>query len=287
MIEKLQGTHEIVVFEDGVIVKLYDNHYAEDYPMHWHLPLEIVMPVQNGYGIRCGTAFFDLREKDILLIQPGVLHECAAPDSGRRFFCQISIPAPLISKKTLTAISHILPPTMLITPELDAELHRQIHTLLSQVYSTEASGSLLSDFTRYMRVLEIIHLAYSFFEKNNAEYHKDPQQKMKIISQLREACDRITENYADEITLDSAARNAGFSKYHFSRLFRAYTGTTFYHYVNTVRMSNARIMLTDPLRSITTIAYAVGFSSMSSFIRMFKVFYGCTPSTYRQMLEGR
>jgi len=287
MIEKLEGTHETVVFEDGVIVKLYDNQDAEDYPMHWHLPLEIIMPVVNDYGIRCGDVYFDLREKDILLVQPGVLHECIAPDSGRRFICQISIPAPLISKKTLTAISHILPPTMLITPELDTGLHNQIHTLLNQVYSTEASGSLLSDFTRYMRVLEIIHLAYSFFEKNNADHQRNQQQKIKIISQLREACDRITENYAEELTLDNAAFMAGFSKYHFSRLFRAYTGTTFYHYVNTVRMSNARIMLTDPLHSITNIAYAVGFSSMSSFIRMFKTFFGCTPSAYRQMLEGR
>lgn len=284
MIEKLKGTHETVVFKDGVISKLHDNDEAESYPMHWHLPLEIIMPVVNRYGIRCGKVFYNLREGDILLVQPGVLHECVAPDSGRRFFCQILIPAQLISKKTQVAISRILPPTMLITPELDMELHSQTRELLYRIYSKDIGDSLLTDFAKYMQILQMIHLAYSYFEKNTPQRIAGKIHKMKIITQLQETCAYIAESYAEEITLDDVARKAGFSKYHFTRLFGEYTGMTFYHYVNTVRMSNAQIMLTDPQNSITSIAYSVGYSSMSSFIRMFKGFYGCTPSAYRQMM---
>ena len=287
MIEKLVGTHETVLFGDSVIVKLHDNDEAESYPMHWHLPAEIIMPVVNQYGIRCGNMMYNLREEDILLVQPGVLHECIAPDFGRRFFCQVTVPAPLITKMEQAAIGHILPPTMLITPEVDKELHAQIRTLLYQINSQDTTVSLMRDFTKHMRVLQIIHLIYSYFEMDAAPHNAERHPKTEVATQLRKACAYIAESFAEEITLDDVAREAGFSKFHFSRLFRAYTGMTFYHYVVTVRMSTAKIMLTNPQNSVTSVAYSVGYSSMSSFIRMFKEFYGCTPSAYRQMMEGK
>ena len=287
MIEQLEGTRETVHFEDGTIIKLYDNNEAENYPMHWHLPIEIIMPVHNRYSIRCGKTLYDLREEDILFVQPGVLHECIAPSQGRRFFCQLSLPAPLISTKMHSAMSLVLPPVMLITPELDQNLHDQVRRLLYQTYQREMTSSLLTDFTKYMYVLQIIHLVYTFFEKNVTQHATGEAHKLQTFSQLQQACTYIIDSYAEKLTLDSVSHKVGFSKYHFSRLFRSYTGETLYRYVNTVRISNAQIMLMDQENSITNIAYAVGYSSMSSFIRMFKDFCGCTPSEYRRMLEAK
>ncbi len=287
MIEELRGTRETVHFEDGCIAKLHDNDEAESYPMHWHLPVEIIMPVTNHYGIGCGKTLYDLREEDILFVQPGVLHECIAPDHGRRFFCQVSLPAPLISPKSHSEMSLILPPVMLITPEVDAELHANLRQLLYQTYQEDSSSSMLKNFTKYLYILQLIHLAYGFFEKSPAQSAVDKTARLETITQMQHACAHIMEHYAEDITLDSVSRSVGFSKYHFTRLFRSHTGETFYHYVNTVRMSNAQVLLSDPGNSITDIAYSVGYSSMSSFIRMFKGFYGCTPSEYRRMLEAK
>ena len=287
MIEQLEGTRETVHFENGVVTRLHDNVEVEDYPMHWHLPIEIVMPVKNSYRVRCGKTLYKLREEDILFIQPGVLHECFAPDSGRRFFCQVSLPTPLISVTTGLAMSLSLPTVMLITPELDGELHAYVRDLLYKTYQKDTTGSLLMDFTRYLYILQIIHSVYSFFEKNVAAGDALEVEKIKNIPLLQQACTYILESYAEPITLDAISRKIGFSKYHFARLFKAYTGETFYRYLNTVRMSNAQIMLTDPDMSVTDIAYAVGYLSMSSFIRMFKDMYGCTPSDYRKMMESK
>lgn len=287
MIEKLEGKRETVNFKDGTIIRLHDNQEVEDYPTHWHLPIEIIMPVQNHYCIRCGGDQYDLREEDILFVQPGVLHECIAPDWGRRFFCQISPPAPLISTKAQLAINLVLPPVMLITPELDTTLHAQVRKLLYQTYQEAEDTSMLTDFTRYLYILEIIHLVYLFFEKHALQRDVEESPKIESVSLLQNACSYIQESYAEDITLDTISRRIGFSKFHFARLFKSYTGESFYRYLNTVRMSNAQIMLADADVSITSIAYAVGYSSMSSFIRMFKELFGCTPSTYRRMLEAK
>lgn len=287
MIEKLEGTRETVRFEEGMIAKLHDNDEAESYPTHWHLPIEIIMPVENSYGIRCAKTHYHLREGDILFIQPGVLHECVAPDAGRRFFCQFSLPQSLISTKLYSAISFTIPSVMLITPEVDQALHAQVRGLLFQVYEKDFSGSALVDFRKYITILQIIQLVYAHFEHAAGRDTAEATDKLETISLLERACQTIRESYAENLTLEGVARMVGFSKYHFSRLFKAYAGETFYHYLNTVRMASARVMLTDLDKPITDIAYSVGFQSMSSFGRMFRSFYGCNPTEYRRLLEKK
>ena len=49
MIETLDGIFETVNYKQSTSIKLYDNTQYEDYPMHWHPAIEIVMPVENNY----------------------------------------------------------------------------------------------------------------------------------------------------------------------------------------------------------------------------------------------
>ena len=47
MIEHLEGTHESVNYRKNTNLRIYDNVQYEEYPMHWHSPIEIVMPVRR------------------------------------------------------------------------------------------------------------------------------------------------------------------------------------------------------------------------------------------------
>ena len=85
------------------------------------------------------------------------------------------------------------------------------------------------------------------------------------------------------MSLDDAANLAGFSKYHFTRLFKDFTGYSFYKYLNKKRIEHAERLLIDPEVLITEAALQSGFSSLSSFIRMFKIIKGCTPTEFRNM----
>ena len=284
MIELLQGTCETVRFGDGSVLKCHDNDEAECYPMHWHVPVEIVMPVNNWYEIDCGKTLYHLREEDILIVQPGVLHGCIAPqEKGRRFFCQLSLFS-IASTKMSSYLPMHLPPTMLITPELDKELHGQLRDLLYQIYEQKDDSLMLLEFSRCIDALALLRLAYAYFETHT--FGAPAQSKSpESMSRLQEVCTHITEHYAEDLSLEELASRAGFSKYHFSRLFKSYTGDTFYHYLNRVRITHAQSMLMSQSLSITSIAYATGYSSISSFIRMFKAFYKCTPSDFRRMHE--
>lgn len=78
---------------------------------------------------------------------------------------------------------------------------------------------------------------------------------------------------------------SGFSKFYFSRLFKQFTNVSFYKYVNQKRIEKAAEMLTEPNISITNVALSCGFESLSSFIRMFKIVKGCTPTEFRNMYQ--
>ena len=51
MIEKLNGTTETVNFTLASNIRLYHNNSAEDFPLHWHVPGEIICPIQNTYNV--------------------------------------------------------------------------------------------------------------------------------------------------------------------------------------------------------------------------------------------
>lgn len=94
--------------------------------------------------------------------------------------------------------------------------------------------------------------------------------------------DYIVENYAEDITVSSAAEIAGMTQSTFSRNFQAVTGHRFVEFVNRIRIGQAcgKLYATD--EQITVICYQVGFQNLANFNRHFLKMKGMTPSAYRE-----
>lgn len=74
------------------------------------------------------------------------------------------------------------------------------------------------------------------------------------MQKFNEVLDYIDSHYTEELTLDNIADFSGFSKYHFTRLFKQYTDSTFYDYLIYRRIKVAEELLANPELSITEIA---------------------------------
>ncbi len=96
----------------------------------------------------------------------------------------------------------------------------------------------------------------------------------------------IHNNYATDISLDRVAQTVQLSRYHFSRLFKEITGLTYRSYINRVRIEQAKRMLNDDALSVTDAGYAVGYSDLTHFERIFKKIVGSNPSQYRRKGSG-
>jgi transcriptional regulator GlxA family with amidase domain len=85
----------------------------------------------------------------------------------------------------------------------------------------------------------------------------------------------------DDITLDSLAAYAGFSRYTLSRMFRQHTGYTFTQCLSKRRVDMAMELLSGTKIPVTQVALQCGFNSIATFNRVFREIRGCTPTQYR------
>ncbi|MEM8797623.1 MAG: AraC family transcriptional regulator, partial [Pseudomonadota bacterium] len=85
--------------------------------------------------------------------------------------------------------------------------------------------------------------------------------------------------------LDALAQEVGLSRPHFFKLFKKQTGVTPNIYFNTLRAEQAIEDLTASRKSVTDIAYDLGFASQASFTRFFSQNVGIAPSDYRRTAQ--
>lgn len=281
MIETLRGLHETVNYENESLIKFYNNSDYEGYPLHWHNSIELIMPVQNNYIVTCNQDTFHLREGDILIIQPNVLHQMPAVH-GRRFICQASL-LPVYSYKMYKTMYTLLPSKMILTPELDADLHGQVQQLLHEINDEHNAISQTAELSMYVKILQILLLIGKASSANLSRFGDKDVEQQNNINNFLAICDYINNHYAERLTLEDVAKKSGYSKYHFDRLFKKYTNESFYQYLNRIRIRNVELLLKDYDVSITEAAHKSGFMTLSSFIRMFKIYHNCTPSEYRSM----
>lgn len=88
------------------------------------------------------------------------------------------------------------------------------------------------------------------------------------------------------IDLEDAAAEAGISPFHFLRLFSSVLGVTPHQYLVRSRLRHAARLLAGDGRSITDIAYNVGFGDLSNFVRSFHRAAGVSPRRFRQASRG-
>ncbi len=102
-------------------------------------------------------------------------------------------------------------------------------------------------------------------------------------ARINRVIDYIDQNMEKNLTLDELARIAAFSKYHFHRLFCAFTGETLFQFIGRIRLEKAALLLSSrPDLSITEIGLECGFSGSASFSKSFRNYFNCSPSQWRK-----
>lgn len=283
----LNGVFEKVDFTNNSALLLYLNTEYEDYPIHWHAATEIIMPIENTYSVTMNKIQYFLREGDILIIPPGELHELYAPPTGSRIIFMFDFT--LVSNlKGFSSILPVITQPRLITQENCPDIYEEERQLLTSIQKEYQHGSTLWEASIYSMIIQMFVLigrnhidSGELFPDVRANKQKEYIEKFNIIFEY------IDNNYTDDISLETVADVAGFSKFHFSRLFKQFTNTSFYDYLNLRRIKAAENLLLDPSLPITEIALQSGFSSISTFNRVFKTFKKCTPSEFKELYRAR
>lgn len=287
MSRNLEGIYEKVDYRNKTLILLHNNKEAESYPVHWHTAVELIMTETGTYHAVINKEEYILHEGDILIIPPGELHELAAPPTGNRYIMLFdysilnNIPG---FGSVITAISQ----PRCISRENCHEIYPIISSLFHEIIQEYEESDAYYEAFIYSKLIEIFILVGRKFMRTETLFPDATHNKQKeYITKFNRIFEYINNNYTEDITLDTIASIAGFSKFHFSRLFKQFTDMSFYDYVNQKRVKAAERLLLDPSLTITEVAMQSGFSSISTFNRVFKSFKECTPSEFKNLYRNR
>ncbi|WP_346338517.1 helix-turn-helix domain-containing protein [Vibrio parahaemolyticus] len=97
----------------------------------------------------------------------------------------------------------------------------------------------------------------------------------------------LHQNYAEQFNLQDLAEQAGISTKQLSKILSRMTGMSYPNYLNHIRMSKALEALKYSDRSITDIAFDVGYQDSNYFSSKFKKVFNATPREVRLGTEIR
>ena len=100
--------------------------------------------------------------------------------------------------------------------------------------------------------------------------------------QLAAVLEYFESNMSVSIGLAEVAAVAHVSRFHFSRLFKASTGSSPMAYLERSRIDRAQSLLRSGSMRLSEVAAATGFADPSHFIRRFRVHTGITPGRYER-----
>ncbi len=106
-------------------------------------------------------------------------------------------------------------------------------------------------------------------------------------AQAHQVADYIESNLAADLCLESLARIAGMSQYHFARLFKKRFGIPPHAYVARRRVERARHLILNSDMELKAIVGATGFCDQSHMTKSFKREFNTTPAQLRRIATER
>lgn len=156
-------------------------------------------------------------------------------------------------------------------------------------YNAGADGYIAKPFD--MKVLQArVDNLIKASRQRQAAFRKEEDVNLEPLSypsadkEFLEAVIASIEAHLEQAEFDQEllSKEMGMSKSTLYRKIKSVTGLTPLDFVRNVKMKRACMMLADRSRSISEVAYAVGFNNPKYFTKCFKEEFGLTPTEYQQ-----
>ncbi|MCP4136668.1 MAG: helix-turn-helix domain-containing protein [bacterium] len=158
---------------------------------------------------------------------------------------------------------------------------------------------MVYDFTRlshYAFLLVIIGTAiimrkrFSELSAEVEDFREKSKWKTSITEDSKKKLDEVItyldENYTSDIAREGIAVALDINPDYLGKLFKNYKGMKIGDYINELRIQKASELLSDGDESVTDIAFAVGYESLSTFYRVFQKIMDESPTNYRDRKKG-
>ena len=158
--------------------------------------------------------------------------------------------------------------------QLRGDLLKNVRHEMQEIIKTDSLGQL----SGVIRILG--HLALSD-EMNPTGINRPLKKRDKKIQQIEIY---VSLHYNHDIPIDEIASLVHMNRSSFCVFFKRMKGISFTNYLNTYRMDIACRLLSTTDKSVSEIAYGVGFNNLSHLCRTFLKYKEVSPTKYRNRM---
>ncbi len=261
-------------------VRIYLNQEDDEYPPHWHQTYELIMPVRGRYRAAVDHMSYELLPGEIFLIPSGVVHELCPMEPGERYIIMIDNDM-VMQIHGLPAFRQWFYPCVHLRADREPDTLSALQPLVREAIAEYQQGSPMAmpAIQAWLTVC-LIRLGRWMSECHSA--HPD-EHRYRMNTVMLDVYAYVTEHCHERLSLEEIAMHSGYSKYHFARVFKEYTGTSFYDFYMRQRMQLCTRLLSEMSIPVTEVALRSGFGSIATFNRIFKHYQGITPTEYRKL----
>lgn len=280
-----EDQHEFITYPANTSIRVWRSiNEADSYAPHFHSAVEILIPLEGELFSVIDKTEYCVRTGEVLIIPAGCTHSLRMELGSVRELVLFEQNSVFALKEFGTFRQMLSRPIYL---DMEHPARQSVREKLVEMVAAYRSGKLLRNMHCYALLLEVYALlgeSYLATTATQAEVNAINRQ-LSGEDAFNRALDHVNENYMDDVTLDSLAAYAGFSRYTLSRMFRQHTGMTFTQYLSKRRVSMAEELLASTKMPVTQVALQCGFNSIATFNRVFRDVRGCTPTQYRLIYD--
>jgi len=249
---------------------------------HNHECMEICFVISGRCGYDIGGTYYIAQPGDILLFNPGVDHNVITLDMDTpsiQFFIGLND----FHMKGMQQNHITFSPDFPII-HTEGEDRQAIQKLCYDIIDEQESCMpgkyfmLRSYLTQF--VLHILRLKHEEAQKEYKRCHYSYYRKSHIIKQT---ITFLEAHYTEKISLDQISQNVYLSPVYISKVFKEETGESPISYLIKIRLEQAKkILEREDEMSIKEVATSVGYDDMYHFSKLFKKYYGISPSHFKK-----
>lgn len=133
----------------------------------------------------------------------------------------------------------------------------------------------------YFILEKMLILHKDLFEEINKLPPLKLSTKIELYKRVCRAKEYMDNGYTSPLSLESIAKEACLSQFHFLRLFKIVYNETPHQYLKMKRLNKALQLLSKTDMSVTEVCFEIGFESMSSFSTLIRKKFGLSPEMLR------
>lgn len=250
---------------------------------HWHEDIEFIYILSGNMQYDVNGEVVGIHENEGIVINSRNFHYGYSEMKQECEFICIIIHPSLFSGNNYIKENYITPflecndlPYIVLSHE---EWHKVI---LNDLSSLSALDQTKDEFFPESQTIAT-HIFYILYKSTKEILHLEKQNTNHSLVQLRKMVRFIQQHYSESLTLEDIAQIGEMGKTSCTAVFKTYMHTTPIDYLLTFRMAQSVSLLTETDKSVTEIAYRVGFHDSSYYTKYFRKYYGMTPRDMRKL----